>query len=284
MDQRVTIVIGLFIILLTFLNINNLVHFENFDQKKIINKTYFDTYIDYNKKIYEYIFNKKLPERHKNNNITTSVSLSEYYEKINSKAKELFVTNNCGYKYNYYDKKSSLPGSMYITESSLEFTNDDVNNNTGLYNSIDNNITIVITDGIINYQINKNKYTLDPITGVITVDVDLNVFEPDFFTTEKQYTVYPCATLEHIDNISDIANPMGFDVFARRSIIDSNIKNTFWIFIGMTAFLIIIYNWKYLYSTTTGYFHKEKEDNESSELISTQLYYNGGYDFKDYSE
>jgi len=284
MDQRITIVFAIIIIYLLFININNLVHFENFDQKNIMNKTYFDTYIDYNKKIYEYIFNKKIPERQKNNNITATTTLTEYYEKINSKVNDLFETKKCGFKYNYYEEKSLVLGSMYITESSIEFTNGDINNNTGLYNSIDNNITIIISDGEINYQITKNKYTLDPTTGVITLYVDLNTFESDFFNTNKQYVIYPCLPLEKLDNVSDVVNPEGGDYGLKRAIVDNNINVSFSIFLITIACLVIIYNWKYLYSKVIGLFDKKIKDSESCESITPQLYYNGGYDFKDYSE
>lgn len=278
MEQRITIVLGLFIIVLLLMNINNLICFENFDQKMIVNKSYIETYLDYNKYLYQYIFNKNIPERKKN--ITNeSVTLIDYYKKINSKVKELYGTKSCGFVYTYNKSASLIKGSMYLTEAGISFTYEDMNNNTNLFNTLENNISIVITCGEITHQFEKKQYDVDPITGVITVYIDQNSLQ-DFFVSNKQYIIYPCVSYEHIDNVILSTG----DLSLQQAIVDTNVINSFIVFIGLLFSVLLIYNWKFIYNKISSFFEKKDKDTELSDSMPNNIYYIGGYDYKDYSE
>ena len=288
MDQNIILGIGLLIIILFFININNLTHFENFqpNTNKDINKTYLESYIDINKTIFEYITKKKIPTRFKSNSGEIgTLTITDYYNKINKRVKELYVSNNCGFIYKYYENEELKPGSMYLTESGIAFTILDLNNSNGLISIIDENNTLVLSDNIITHQIKKKEYNVDPIKGIITVFINPNSFGDTFFSLGKEYILYPCMIKEHASNVSTPSSlPKTIDEF-----IDyNNIGRTIGIFIFVFIMLLLIYNWKYIYAKVSGYFNKNKikiEPNTLEDIYSEpKKIYIGGYDYKDYSE
>jgi hypothetical protein len=239
--------------------------------------TFIDTYFNYNKKIYEYIFNTKIPEKTQEISDINPISIQKYYNNLNTGIKELFELNKCGFNYNFNENESSIPGSMYLTDTGISFTYFDINNKNTLYSTIEDSLTIVISDGIITHQFNKEELNLDPITGVITIIVstDLKMFN-DFFKINKKYTIYPCSVLEHADNVYTVET----------AIVDNNIHKSFGAFLGLFLFVTVVYNWKYFSVNIpiwyNNWFGKPKEVN-NDELIDN-IYYIGGYDYKDYSE
>lgn len=284
MNETVTLTIGIITIFLIFVTFNNLARVENFKPDSNINKTYFETYLDYNKKVYEYVYNKKIPDNEKLTN-PTPITLSKYYDNIKSNIKELLTNKNCGYIYNYYEDESSAPGSMYSTDSGLALTYEDLNKNNGLYTMLENSKTIVIYDGDISHQIIKQEINMDPITGVITIDIGDKL---KMFKTNTKYILYPCATLEHIDNTppSNISsNPIGGDYSIKQSIVDSNVHRTLGIFFGAMILIVVIYNWAFLFEQVKKIFgFSEKSKGESTDSELNNIYYIGGYDYRDYSE
>lgn len=302
MDEYIVSIIGIIIILLLFINVNNFTYINNYEKFESsslsdINKNIIDIYLDNNKKIYEYIFNKKIRNRQKN--ISTSPqSITTYYEKIKSRVNEFFTQNNCGYVYNYYEMYSDIPGLMYIVDTKIIFSYKDKNNKEGLYDVLNKNDTFIISDGIITYQLKKEKVEVDPITNIITVYIDPKTFKADY-NINIDYILYPCSTLEHINNtpsttkVSTPNNPLTDDYNIKQVIVDNNVDKSFLIYLGLISSIMLIYNWKFIYNIISSFFYKNKDSNNKSvdldmeEEQSTDInniYYVGGYDYKDYSE
>ena len=289
MNESLIIIIGIITIFILFININNILYVENFKPNDDINNTLFDTYLNYNKKVYEYILGKNIPVRNKQPNTdNTSLSVTKIYNNINLDVKELFDTSKCGFTYNYYESKSALPGSMYLTDSGLAITYEDLNKNNRLFSVIESSITIVISDGIITHQIKKEEVNIDPVSGIITVFVDAKIYNNTYFKTNIKYTLYPCSVLEHISNPpSNFVSPPTNN-FVYQYLVDNNIYQTFWIFLGLFALIFVVYNWKYLYGLIQSKLSKQKKKDvvseDDSDLDINNIYYVGGYDYRDYSE
>ena len=292
MDQNIVSIIGIIIILLLFVNTNNLVNInklENFKSKSTmdINRSIIDYYLDYNKKIYEYIFKKQIPDRTRNNVMDIQpLTVKEYYNKIESSFKEYFTLSKCGYVYNYHENQTVEPGAMYLVDDGIAIYNKDLNNKEGIFDAINNNLTLVISEGDITYQIAKNNIIADPITNIITVFIEPKTFKGKF-KIDTRYILYPCSTYEHVENAPPPLkpNPIGGDSSINQYIVDSNVNKTFFIYIGLLFLITFVYNWKYFYNSIAYFFNKNK--NTETELIDDEIkkiYYVGGYDYKDYSE
>jgi len=321
MDQNIILGIGLLIIILFFININNLAHFENFQSNtnKDINKTYFQSYNNYNKTIYEYITKKKIPNRTATYSNTNN-TITDYYNKINKRVKELYISNNCGFRYKYFDDEVLNQGSMYLTESGIAFTVLDLNNNNGLISVIEDNITLVISDDIITHQIKKEEYNVDPIKGIITVFIKLTSFSDTFFSLGKEYILYPCLVKEHASNVDTptstftdtptsrlTSTPTStsiptiglssstsstnetsttidkYSVQSQQFISYNNIDRTIGFFICSLFILLLILNWKYIYTLISKYLNKKRSVTNDLDSEPKKVYI-GGYDYKDYSE
>lgn len=292
MDQNIVSIIGIIIILLLFVNTNNLVNInklENFKPNSTMdrNKSIIDYYLDYNKKIYGYIFKKQITDRNRNNVMDIQpLTVKEYYNKIESSFKELFALSKCGYVYNYYENQIVKPGAMYLVDDGIAIYDKDLNNKEGIFDAINNNLTLVISEGDITYQISKNNIIADPITNIITVFIEPKTFKGKF-KVDTRYILYPCSTYEHIENAPTPINPnpIGGDSSVNQSIIDTNVNNTFLIYIGLLFFIALVYNWKYFYNNIAHLFNKNKDsETESIDEEIKKIYYVGGYDYKDYSE
>jgi hypothetical protein len=295
MDENIVSIIGITILILIFVNINNLVNINNSENFKSnstteINKSLIDTYLDYNKKVYEYVSRKKIPDRIRNNMLNTKpITVIEYYNKAKNGIKQLFTLNKCGYIYNFYENDTNIPGSMYLTNSGIVFNNKDKNNKEGLSDVINENLTLVISDGETTYQLTKKEIHMDPLTSIITVYIDPKTFKAEF-KTNTTYVLYPCSTLEHIDNTptssnKEVKNPLGGDNSIHQSIVDSNVNISFLIYLGLLMLILLVYNWKFVYNTISNLFSKSKKsETESTDSEIKNIYYVGGYDYKDYSE
>jgi hypothetical protein len=157
MDENIVSVIGIIIIFLIFITVNNLAYViksENFKSNSTPeqNKTIIDTYLDYNKKVYEYIYKKNIPNRKKDYD-AQPVTMDEYYNKVNTRFREFFTLDKCGYLYNYHNNEINEPGTMYLIESGIAINIKDKNNKDGIFDVINDNITLVISDGNITYQL-----------------------------------------------------------------------------------------------------------------------------------
>lgn len=293
MDQNIVSIIGIIIILLLFVNVNNIImvkNSENFESSDNTDKSLIDIYLDYNKKVYEYIIGESIPNR-KKNILTNSkqITITEFFKKVSSRYNELFTLSKCGYLYNYYESASSVSGSMYLTDSGVAFTNLDKNDKDGLINTIDNNVTLVISDGDITLQLIKNDIHMDPLTNIITVSLDVNAIK-DNFSTNKNYILYPCSTLEHNSNAPQIEktsdpNSSKGENYIQQTIVDHRVNMTFYIYLGFLVLVIIIYNWKFLCNMILNLFSNKKNNvSETSDTEINNIYYVGGYDYKDYSE
>jgi len=295
MDENIVSIIGITILILIFVNINNLVNINNSENFKSnstteINKSLIDTYLDYNKKVYEYVSRKKIPDRIRNNMLNTKpITVIEYYNKAKNGIKQLFTLNKCGYIYNFYENETNIPGSMYLTNTGIVFNNKDKNNKEGLSDVINENLTLVISDGETTYQLTKKEIHMDPLTSIITVYIDPKTFKAEF-KINTTYVLYPCSTLEHIDNTptssnKEVKNPLGGDNSIHQSIVDSNVNISFLIYLGLLMLILLVYNWKFVYNTISNLFSKSKKsETESTDSEIKNIYYVGGYDYKDYSE
>jgi hypothetical protein len=311
MDQYIVLIIGTIIILLFFVNINNFTYINNYEKFESgsltnMNKNMIDIYLDNNKKIYEYIFNKKIINRQKNKS-TQPQSMTAYYDKIKLRINELFTLNNCGYIYNYYETSNNIPGSMYIIDTKIIFSYQDKNNKDGLYDVLNKNDTLIISDGITTYQLIKEKVDIDPITNIITVYIDPKTFKEDY-NINIDYILYPCSTLEHISNTPSTTpsitpsnapsipkNPLFGDYSIQQAIVDSNVNISFLIYLGLVFLIMVVYNWEFFYNVISNYFFKNKNSknkfidsdldlDEEYSIDMNNIYYVGGYDYKDYSE
>jgi hypothetical protein len=283
MNENIRIIFGILIILLIYLNITNTVHknkFENFSTELDENKSILDKYLEYNKKIYEYIFNKKIPDKINTSNNFKPITFTDYYNNINKTIKEYYNENKsyneCGYVYKYYDEESLLPGSMYLTDDEIIININDLNNNN-IISVIENNITLVISNKLITYQYDIENFNVDVSKGIITIYIDQNKNDDSFFNTDNQYILYPCSSnvFEHIENTNTN--------FVKTYISNNNIGRTITYFLCLFFIVFLIYNWKFLYYTFNDYLSR-KTDTDINDDDELSYIYKGGYDYKDYSE
>jgi hypothetical protein len=278
MNENIRIIFGILIILLLYLNITNTIqknNFENFSSELDENKPLIDKYLEYNKKIYEYIFNKKIPDKINNSNNFKPVTLTDYYNNINKTIKEYYNDKECGYIYKYYDEESLLPGSMYLTDDEIIININDINNNN-IVSTIENNITLVIRNNLITYQYDIEKFNVDVSKGIITIYIDQNKNDDSFFNPNNEYILYPCSfnVLEHIQNINTN--------LIKTYINNNNIGRTFFYFMLLFFTVFLIYNWKFFYYNFNDYV--SRKTNIESDNDELPYLYTGGYDYKDYSE
>ena len=278
MNENIRIIFGILIILLLYLNITNTVHknkFENFSSELDENKPLIDKYLEYNKKIYEYIFNTKIPDKVNNSNNFKPVTLTDYYNNINKTIKEYYNDKECGYVYKYYDDESLLPGSMYLTDDEIIINVNDLNNNN-ILSVIENNITLVIRNKLITYQYDIEHFDVDVSKNIIRIYIDQNKKDYSFFNSNNEYILYPCSSnvFEHIENKNTN--------FVKTYISNNNIGRTFSYFFLLFFIVFLIYNWKFFYYTFNDYF--SRKTNIESDNDELPYVYTGGYDYKDYSE
>jgi hypothetical protein len=282
MNENIRIIFGILIILLLYLNITNTVHkknFENFSSELDENKSLIDKYLEYNKNIYEYIFNTKIPDKINNSNNFKSVTLTDYYNNIYKTFKEYYNDNKtynnkeCGYIYKYYDEESLLPGSLYLTDDEIIININDLNNNN-IVSVLENNNILVISNKLITYRYDIKYFDVDNSKGIITIYIDQNKNNDSFFDTNNKYIIYPCANdiLEHIESTNNV----------KIYIDNNNIGRTIIYFVCLFIIVFLIYNWKFFYYTFNNYFSRKTNIESNNDELS--YVYTGGYDYKDYSE
>jgi hypothetical protein len=279
MNENIRIIFGILIILLFYLNITNTVHknkYENFSSELDENKPLIDKYFEYNKKIYEYIFNKKIPDKINNSNNFKPITYTDYYNNINRTIKELYNHKDCGYVYKYYDEESLLPGSMYLSDDEIIININDLNNNN-ILSVIENNTKLVISNKLVTYQYDIEDINVDASKGIIIIYIDQNKNDDSFFNTDNQYILYPCSSnvFEHVENTTNTN-------FIKTYISNNNIGRTFIYFILLFLIVFLIYNWKFFYYNFNDYLGKKTDVDTSDDELS--YIYKGGYDYKDYSE
>jgi hypothetical protein len=279
MNENIRIIFGILIILLFYLNITNTVHknkYENFSSELDENKPLIDKYFEYNKKIYEYIFNKKIPDKINNSNNFKPITYTDYYNNINRTIKELYNHKDCGYVYKYYDEESLLPGSMYLSDDEIIININDLNNNN-ILSVIENNTKLVISNKLVTYQYDIEDINVDASKGIIIIYIDQNKNDDSFFNTDNQYILYPCSSnvFEHVENTTNTN-------FVKTYISNNNIGRTFIYFILLFLIVFLIYNWKFFYYNFNDYLGKKTDVDTSDDELS--YIYKGGYDYKDYSE
>lgn len=285
MNENIRILFGILIILLLYLNITNTVqknNFENFSSELDENKSIIDKYLEYNKKIYEYIFNTKIPDKINNSNNFKPVTITDYYNNINKTFREYYNDNKtynnkeCGYIYKYYDEESLLPGSMYLTDDEIIININDLNNNN-ILSVIENNITFVIRNKLITYQYDIEYFDVDVSKNIIKIYIDQNKNDDSFFNPNNEYILYPCTSdvLEHIENTTNVNS-------IKTYIVNNNIGRTFIYFMLLFLTVFLIYNWQFYYYNLNEYL--SRKGNIDSDKDSFEYVYTGGYDYKDYSE
>ena len=242
MNENIRILFGILIILLLYLNITNTVqknNFENFSSELDENKPLIDKYLEYNKKIYEYIFNTKIPYKINNSNNFKPVTLTDYYNNINKTIKEYYNDKECGYVYKYYDDESLLPGSMYLTDDEIIININDLNNNN-IVSVLENNNILVISNKLITYQYDIEHFDVDNSKGIITIYIDQNKNDDSFFNPNNQYILYPCSSniFEHIETTNTNV--------VKTYINNNNIGRTIIYFVCLFLIVFLIYNWKFL--------------------------------------
>jgi len=301
MDKYLVIVIILIMLFLLYKSIDNYVNIsENFNSTYIRspynpnnvavlvddNPTIVDNYLGMYKNIYEYVSNKKLPEKKKyipdntQKNATYIESFNRFYKNVNNTFNELF-TGQCNYLYKFSlssNSPSSNNGNIYLNTNVLIINPTDYNKIDGISTKLSNNKSIIITDGertethnVSNYKIDDNKdinVTLNPIPS----------FKPNVI-----YTLYPCTSEANKSSESKETNTSP-DIYTD-IILENNINISFTIFIISIIVVLIIINWKFVYNLLSRLFSSSKSDKVNKDVYSGgKKYYIGGYDYRDYSE
>jgi len=213
------------------------------------------------KNSYEQIFG---PEKKKitSNNKTYIEKFMEYF---NNKAQ------TCGFTYTIPVSTGSqsnlISGQMVYSNNQLELAYADINSYIGI-NLVLNNTSVIIQNLTTNstYLMGINNLSTDN-NGNYVVTLNAPGLPDDFFTSGNNYIISPCSPDNNFINL----------------IIDHQIYYIGILFIIFILFIIIIINYKYITSFVYKLIVKEK-DIPGSHEGGKQLFYVGGYDYRDYSD
>ena len=294
MDKNLVIGIILVMLFLLYKNIDNYVNItEKFNPNYIRspynpnnvavivdeNPTMIDNYLGMYKNIYEYVSNKKLPEKKKyipdneQKNLTYVESYNRFYKNVSNTYNELF-SGQCNYLYNYSSSKSiSGNGKIYLSGNVLIINPTDYNKMDGISSKLSNTSSITITNGetLITYSI--SNYSIDA-----DKNINVTVNPVPSFNSNTIYTLYPCSN--DSNDSSKLTGNLYYDI-----IVENNINNSFYVFIILTLIILIIINYKFIYNLLSGFFSSSKSDKvNKDEYSGGKKYYIGGYDYRDYSE
>jgi hypothetical protein len=202
------------------------------------------------------------------------------------------TAKTCGFIYNLYqpsnntttDKSNTLvksevipplsKGQMYITNnnSQLILHYADKSGITGI------NIPLVgsrlmITDGISKYQIDISNFNSNlDLTGYFTVNINLSGIPATFFNPNTSYILFECGDNNNNNNNFDIVE------------MESQLGKSLIVFILLITVAVLVIN----YESVLGgikYLYPSKSTNIDSKIEGGKnIFYVGGYDYRDYSD
>ena len=302
MNKNLVIIIILVMLFLLYKSIDNFVNIsENFNSIYIRSPynpnnvavfvddtpTIMDNYLGMYKNIYEYISNKKLPEKKKyipddtQKNATYVESFNRFYKKVNNTFNELF-SGQCNYLYKYSLSSNSPPsnnGNIYLNNNVLIINPTDYNKIDGISSKLSNRTSITITDGEKTETYNTSNYKIDD-----NKDINVTLNPIPSFKLNVIYTLYPCTSEPSKSSESKETNTTSDSIYTD-IILENNINISFTIFIISIIVVLIIMNWKFIYTSLSGLYSSSKSDKVNKDVYSGgKKYYIGGYDYRDYSE
>ena len=166
----------------------------------------------------------------------------------------------------FYDSKNKKLTISYIDGIS----------NTGINLAL-NNSTIIIQNTKtppVSYLMGISKLEVLSNDNYI-VNIEAPGLPDDFFTSEQKYIVNPCS----VDNNDNFYNLL----------IDNKVIFTFIMFIIFIVFILLVTNYKLVLSFFTFIYNYIKKPKETTIDASKyeggkQIFYIGGYDYRDYSD
>jgi hypothetical protein len=131
--------------------------------------------------------------------------------------------------------------------------------------------TLIITDGVSRYQISINNFNSNfNSSGLFSVNISLSGIPTTFFNSSATYILFECV------------NPN------EDELLQSNITTSFYVFLGLVVFSLLIINYKQVYEwiiIIKNYIFPPKMEDHSNKIQGGKnIFYVGGYDYRDYSD
>jgi hypothetical protein len=197
-------------------------------------------------------------------------TINEYMSVITPSVSSLFnKAKTCGFSYKLIGNNATnlLPGQMSMSEdkSKLTLHYADVTNLTGINIPLSGD-NIIITDGVSKYQIGINKFNSNVNnTGYFSLDIDISSIPDSFFNNSVTYILFECDR-----NVSETS-----------IILENQLMNSLYVFIGLVVFSILVINYQVLIS---GLGSLMGSNQKSIARGGKNIFYVGGYDYRDYSD
>jgi len=197
-------------------------------------------------------------------------TISEYMSAITPSVSLLFnKAKTCGFSYKLIgqDVTSLLPGQMSMTsdKSKLLLHYADITNVTGLNISLGGSV-IIITDGVSKYQIGISKFNSNVNnTGYFSVDIDISSIPDSFFNNSVTYILFEC-------------DPSASE---KSIILENQLWNSLLVFLGLVIFSLLVINYQVVLSGFNTLFGSSGKSTTSG---GKNIFYVGGYDYRDYSD
>ena len=198
------------------------------------------------------------------------------------------TAKTCGFIYNLYqpsnntttDKSNTLvksevipplsKGQMYITNnnSQLILHYADKSGVTGINIPLVGS-TLMITDGISKYQIDISNFNSNlDLTGYFTVNINLSGIPATFFNPNTSYILFECGDNNNFD-LREMESQLG------KSLI---------VFILLITIAVLVINYEAVLGAIK-YLYSSKSANGDSKIEGGKnIFYVGGYDYRDYSD